>query len=1168
MECVIIPKYFNKDDLLNNRLSVFLDNVIIEDYENKTIFNIEYLRSEYLKDRVNFNNLIIEMNIRGFIFQTEQKSSVFPEVQVELPTCILDTKGLTSLRKDEIKFTSFNLPNFLMTVDSSSFIQINKIALEGFKLYNQSIDLSLLKSEFELFGAQWINIEEVQNEMNLIQGKAEKNKNSLTIIEESKSVISHTKNADKNIPVVDKIDLCKLVSKSELYLLDIYRCNTWLKHLPIEIIIKKNNDHITIDGLKIMGVSYFKDLTDQMLVELMDYNKARYKNLLKLLNIALRKGNIEELLLESFVQIRDPKTELLEVSIDEAFEKSSFLLIKENLKIVGCEKLNDLTYDKLQKFLYLKGMGTKKLLDFFDILFNNIDDNSIDYKDDEAPKYLLEQKENIHREVTSSLNKTYLRNDTDLDINVIELKFLQKVPIYKLIDENGFDLDISITGEDDFKFEIESLMKSTLEELAQQLSKEHTFIPFLESLSNYLLIMEDSLFSYSENIKNKLNEKEKLVIQVRIFEGKTLNETGELLGVTRERARQIQVKGTRKLAVFEDKNVFPTIMFLISTTDNKRIADVSHYFDNNLIIRLKSAENHKKFIFMDELDMLMFEEQYAAIKTKIRNMLSVMKRLISSHELHQIIFETFADDQDLCQAVALRIDNIMKANNYIVENDVYINRSNTTSDKLLYAMSTLNYTEINLNDVEKSRAVWDVYSPLQNNSSASIDWLRNLRGTLERSENFIISEPSTFKIFEMKTVDTDLFNQIKDSILIYLESLPMINFKKVYEDFKEDLMKANIISYMMYFIIKRLYSEKFKAGHANTMNFYRKDVSSTSLSDNFLEIIQNYPEGIHKSELADLLGVELSVIDQNISKVSGIIIDNGIIFENTMSIPDEFIEKVQIKIEKMLLRKKFTTLKLIISELKFDPEVSPLFVELIKYYSAESIVKKIVSEISLFSMSYKIVTLYSEMITIDQIILEHFKTEDTFINKQVIDLILELGYSDQANSTIIKRLLSNDQIIQVNELEYTIAGNLKISEKETQAFVDFITGQLGNKKYLSINFLSGYRFKLPRLNYRVTPDIITYIATKNGFEKLDLPNVQSSFDPMIICRKDSGLSYESLVLEALSNYTGNLHYQNVVEFLEEKELIVPRKQSEKVPFELKEINGLSIDEAGVISIND
>ena len=127
----------------------------------------------------------------------------------------------------------------------------------------------------------------------------------------------------------------------------------------------------------------------------------------------------------------------------------------------------------------------------------------------------------------------------DLKINVDKYETVKKVQTYMLkpTSLNGF------VSKDDDDTELQDLISTESEPLVAGASKLY------ESPEKRLL--DNDLKQYLEEIIQSLNPREQFIIINRFglngVEKKTLEEIGELEGVTRERIRQIEAKAMRKL---------------------------------------------------------------------------------------------------------------------------------------------------------------------------------------------------------------------------------------------------------------------------------------------------------------------------------------------------------------------------------------------------------------------------------------------------------------------------------------------------------------------------------------------------------------------------------------------------------------------------------------------
>ena len=219
----------------------------------------------------------------------------------------------------------------------------------------------------------------------------------------------------------------------------------------------------------------------------------------------------------------------LQVPISKAFYGRTFTKWMNYCKQNTIETIGDLSAEHIEDFSHMSGIGKKKVDQVIEVL-------------EEVDKETKESSLNVF---TSGFIFPYIKDHQLSDLFTIFQIDISIVPSIKLSDIEGKPLSEIDPNVDYLKFF----------DLSQKLQN---------------LVDPKEIFS---NIKSDMTERDNQILQNRFVEGKTLEETGKVVSVTRERVRQIEKKFVAKVEQYLDSKQFLlllTFMFpdkkFISTT--------------------------------------------------------------------------------------------------------------------------------------------------------------------------------------------------------------------------------------------------------------------------------------------------------------------------------------------------------------------------------------------------------------------------------------------------------------------------------------------------------------------------------------------------------------------------------------------------------------------------
>ena len=290
---------------------------------------------------------------------------------------------------------------------------------------------------------------------------------------------------------------------------------------------------------------------------------------------------------------------------------------------------------------------------------------------------------------------------------------------------------------------------------------------------------------------------------------------------------------------------------------------------------------------------------------------------------------------------------------------------------------------------------------------------------------------------------------------------------------------------------------------------------------------------------------------------------------NRLAITDEDINEFN-KVVASSFRDGYTTSSIILENMMFNRKLAPLIRNqgIDNTHKVASLVKILNSSIKGHSnFLYKE---SSEFTSFEEVLVHHFTEETT--RSEMQDFIKNHGYKELMASNLLTGIVEKDLFTEVDLGVYYPSSKFQISEKAVDALTEYIQTQMGDREYLSLNLLEGYRSVLPSIDFRWNPFSMKSILVKNGYRHIQKVYQDYRYD-MIIVRENSDINgFDELVhfiLKKEHEYMGNMHESDIYDFLADKGIL--RKKDaiyEKIlPYEIKNESSLmEVNEIGMVKL--
>lgn len=326
------------------------------------------------------------------------------------------------------------------------------------------------------------------------------------------------------------------------------------------------------------------------------------------------------------------------------------------------------------------------------------------------------------------------------------------------------------------------------------------------------------------------DEREKEVIERRA-KNQTLQEIGKIMGITRERVRQIEVKIKKKfsdihkeiriiskicaerngdmvLTPFEIEKYcgenFEVLMFLL-----REYKGINYIYDKQLDVFVIGNESIKEYAekYVEELPDIIHESQLIKIRQEVSEIENITEEMVEKvfHEAYTLTGHVY---HRCSLSLALVYENILKKY-YPDGMKIY------DSDEIV------------------------IFRNLVKKEYGDIKLPKNDRALSARvASTCILCDRGKYKVKQKKYISKELSN----AIFKYIDENENIIFviNTIFYIFEKELVKEGITNkYYLYGILKELYSDKF----IFTRDYISKDISVTSLYSSILNYIKssNYP---------------------------------------------------------------------------------------------------------------------------------------------------------------------------------------------------------------------------------------------------------------------------------------------------------------------------------------
>lgn len=674
----------------------------------------------------------------------------------------------------------------------------------------------------------------------------------------------------------------------------------------------------------------------------------------------------------------------------------------------------------------------------------------------------------------------------------------------------------------------------------------------------------------ADDIPELLKEQEKSVIEGRFIQKWTLEETGQSIGVTRERIRQVEAKALKKIFNYLRINQFSLIVKLV--TDSKTLIPQKELLgliggDHAYFIEVLKDKN-SIFAYIDKLDVFCTDPEECQDFNKIDEFMSDLPEQLYFNEFEQL-FEEILEKVGVKEPSSEMVHQVLESYGFIRYGVLYSRRKLSIADILenLFRKYILHPLRIDETSIELLKKLALKHFDYQLEGS-----VRSIDARLRDVNNLILVDSNTYQWFESENFDQTIVTLVDSYLKKRFLEVNVINIDEVFKAFEEQLIPYQVTNKLhFYSIIKYFLDDEYSIGKGNTLNIYQNNKDKVEWKETIVETIRNMGGTCSKDNLREFLRVPMYRIDQAISSSDKLIPwgTNQIKLVEKIGLTNGEKEGLIALINRSI-KDGYTTVGILYKELMFDRSLAGLIGK--KGIDTKAKLAAVIKNLKP-TLKGHINFLYEEgshFTSFDDVILDHFKEGAT--RREIQDFAKEHGYGDVMSANLIGSLLDQELLIEVDFDMLYPAHAFNIPSETIQELISFIEQQMQGKEYLSLNQLKGYKRKLPAIEFRWNPFVMRSILVKHGFRQIHKMYRDYRYDKILLVKEDSKIkTFEELVYYVLKKeYEGNLHEVNVYNFLVEKGILREQEYDyEKIlPIEIKESENLiSVNPIGIVSLN-
>lgn len=644
----------------------------------------------------------------------------------------------------------------------------------------------------------------------------------------------------------------------------------------------------------------------------------------------------------------------------------------------------------------------------------------------------------------------------------------------------------------------------------------------------------------------------RVVLIDRIESGTTLEQVAEKLNLTRERVRQIANKILKKINIELDKAMFFSYLQLLFW--DKQIIereDFEKKFPKHYSILISIIKEEKTNLFWNrKFDFFSFSD------IELQD-----PPLLNKQREYYLAKEVIADCLDYWGEVISGLDDVKVRE---ILNRIYgyydygeiLSKHKLTKTKAIEILLRYYLKDgIKLDD-----SGCDIVRKLTFEKfgiNLYLDSARNIETKARNNENLILVDSKKFKYFKETPNILHLINKLERFIDGYFNIYNQIDSKILYSQFKDISAENEMLNeFGLYSLVKKYCQDKYTFAKGNEKCIYKSLTDRISRDEQLKSIFSSNRMVMTKQEITEKILWPLSKLENVIANsksffcgsVSKIYYCDYIdLNENEIMLLNQYYKKCQ--------ENDYCHLGKLFYELKFDP----VFNKILKKYNIENgtdlgvLVKYINGVRVWYNIAFSI---KSEKKNLLDILASKFP--NIVYRNEIVEYLKENKYDDRQIAFAFSSIDSKNIFVNIDRECLVNSNEFSIDQSAVMSLLEYI----GDKEYVLLSSLRGYRKHLPKINYKWTPILMAEILSKNGYKIISKYNKDYRYDYSIVVKESSEIeTLADLVYMILINeYEGSHDIQTIVSYMNERKVFY----NKVLPVEIVRDDRFYLDEFNVL----
>lgn len=379
-----------------------------------------------------------------------------------------------------------------------------------------------------------------------------------------------------------------------------------------------------------------------------------------------------------------------------------------------------------------------------------------------------------------------------------------------------------------------------------------------------------------KRIESKFCAEDKDLLIQRLEHNKTLEEIGNIRGISRERTRQIEIKAKNIIYnLFKKYHLNFALKIQCNLKDEISLIEIEEIFgrENKYLVNfLKRNEIFSRPYYIEFLEIFLYDKR----ESFFRIFYSLdLPEIVTEIEIQKVKFEfkKFSWVKDL------EVQKIIEALGYKKHGKYYLRTNGYRNILEVFFIKEVNLP-IRIDENSVVNLILDINKKLDYNlyledikkdSEEDLNNLaRRLEGLLSRIEGIIMTDSRTYIHVSKIKYDKDKFIEIKNNIL---KSNPQyIDSIAIYKSLEEDLNKIGInTDYMFYSLFKYLFTDELNLntnGNSRVLTIGKQGFNRVDELEKFIKIENKILE---KNYIQDKLGYSIVSLNNAIDNSKKII---------------------------------------------------------------------------------------------------------------------------------------------------------------------------------------------------------------------------------------------------------------------------------------------------------